>query len=157
MFALPWYSIIFISIPQTILIIELGFRLFNLTLDFRKCLIVALLVGIFTFFLRSSSVVPGVHTVLLIIVITVLVTIINAGNGSHNLAAVMLGSMIMGTIEGVWCPLFLSLASHSPEDLTLYPWLNIACFIPILIISIAIYVVVKKHCFVIYNLDQKGS
>ena len=59
MFELPWYSIILISIPQTILIILLGFQLFNLQMDFRRCLIIALLLGVITYALRRSSMVTG--------------------------------------------------------------------------------------------------
>ncbi len=65
MFALPWYSILLISIPQTIVSILIGFQLFNLRLDFKKCLVVAIVVGIVTYFLRGALVMPGIHTVLI--------------------------------------------------------------------------------------------
>lgn len=156
MFSLPWYSIILISIPQTILIIKLGFELFNLQVDFRRCLTIALLVGVVTYYLRRSSILAVGHTVLLIIIITVFVTVINKGNILANLASVLLGSMMMGVIEGVWCPLFLSLTSHSIEDLALYPWLNIAGFTPILLVTLILYILIRKFNFIIYNLDQKG-
>lgn len=156
MFALTWYSIILISIPQTILVVKLGFELFHLQVDLRKCLLVALIVGFITYFLRRSSIIPGIHTVILIIIITIFVTVINKGNILHNLASVLLGSMIMGVIEGVWCPLFLSMTSHSFGDLGLYPLLNIAGFTPILLITFIIYVLTRKYHFVIYNLGNKG-
>lgn len=113
MFALPWYSIILISIPQTILIILLGFQLFNQQIDFRKCLLIALLGGVITYTLRRIPIAAGGHTILLIIFITILVSIINKSKFLHNLSSIMLGSMILGTIEGVWCPLFLRLTYHS--------------------------------------------
>jgi len=156
MFALPWYSIFLISIPQTFLIIHLGFQLFNLRMDFRRCLLIALLVGIVTYFLRRAPILAGIHTVLLIIVIAAFITLINKGNALYNLASVMLGTMIMGVIEGVWCPLFLRLTSHSVKDLALNPWLDIACFIPILGATFIIDIVIRKHSFIIYNLGQKG-
>ncbi len=156
MFGLPWYSIILISIPQTTLIIELGFNLFNLQMDFKRCLIIALLVGVITYFLRRSPIAAGIHTLLLIIIITAFVTLINNGKVMHNLASIMLGSMIMGGFEGVWCPLFLSLTSHSAQDLSLNPWLNIAGFMPILLITFIIYILIRKHSLILYDLGQKG-
>ena len=156
MFSLPWYSIILISIPQTILIIKLGFELLHLQVDFRRCLAIALLVGVITYFLRRSSITPGIHTILIIIIITIFVTVINKANILHNLASIILGSMIMGVIEGVWCPLFLSLTFHSVEDLALYPWLNIAGFMPVLLATFIIYMLIRKYNFVIYNLGKKG-
>lgn len=75
----------------------------------------------------------------------------------YNFLAVMLGSMILGVIEGVWCPLFLSIASLSIRDLAIYPWLNIACFIPVLLLAAAIYILIRRHDFYIYNLDRKGT
>lgn len=157
MFALPWYSILLISIPQIIFSLLIGFRLFNLQIDLRKCLIVAIVVGIVTYFLRRSSVIPGIHTVLIILVMVISFTLINRGGMLYNFLAVMLGSMILGVIEGVWCPLFLSIASLSIRDLAIYPWLNIACFIPVLLLAAAIYILIRRHDFYIYNLDRKGT
>ncbi|MDD3270940.1 MAG: hypothetical protein PHR04_02415 [Syntrophomonadaceae bacterium] len=125
-------------------------------MDFRRCLIIALLVGVITYALRRSSMVAGGHTILLITIIIILVSLINKSNILHNMASIMLGSMIMGAIEGVWCPLFLSLTSHSLEDLAIYPWINIACFMPILVVALIIYILIRKHSFVVYNLNPKG-
>lgn len=157
MFALPWYSILLISIPQTIFSILIGFQLFNLRLDFRKCLIVAIGVGIVTYFLRGTFAIPGLHTLLIIVLMALSITWINRGNILYNFFSVILGSMILGVIEGVWCPLFLSLTSLSIRDLAIYPWLNIACFIPVLLLAVMIYILIRRHDFYIYNLDQKGT
>jgi hypothetical protein len=157
MFALPWYSILLISIPQTIFSLLIGFQLFNLRVDFRKCLVVAIVVGIVTYLLRRTLVIPGIHTVLIILVMVISITLINRGGILYNFLAVMLGSMILGVIEGVWCPLFLSITSLAIRDLAIYPGLNIACFIPVLLLAVMIYILIRRHDFYIYNLDQKGT
>jgi len=120
-------------------------------------LIVAIVVGIVTYYLRRTVVIPGIHTVLIILVMVISFTLINRGGMLYNFLAVMLGSMILGVIEGVWCPLFLSIASLSIRDLAIYPWLNIACFIPVLLLAAAIYILIRRHDFYIYNLDRKGT
>lgn len=155
MFALPWYSILLISIPQTIFSILIGFQLFNLRLDFRKCLIVAIGVGIVTYFLRGTLVIPGIHTVLIILLMVILITLINRGGMLYNFLAVILGSMILGVIEGVWCPLILRLTFRSIQDLALNPWLNIALFIPVLLAAAMIYIIIHRQNFYIYDLNQK--
>ena len=157
MFALTWYSILLISIPQTVLSILIGFQLFNRRLDFRTCLAVALLVGIVTYFLRGTFVIPGLHTLLIILLIVLSITLIDRGNILYNFFSVVLGSMILGVIEGVWCPLFLSLTSNSIKDLALNPWLNIACFAPILLAAVMIYIIIRRQNSYIYNLGQKGT
>lgn len=156
MFALPWYSIVLISIPQVILIILIGFKLFNLPVDFKKCLATALLAGVITYFLRSSSVMPGIHTVLIILLISCFIAFLNKSNFLHSLAAVILGTMIMGVVEGVWCPLFLRWTGRTVNDLASYPWLNIAGFMPILLFTFVLYIFILKYDFVIYDLLAKG-
>ena len=155
MFALPWYSILLISIPQTIFSILIGFQLFNLRMDLRKCLIVAIVVGIVTYFLRRTLVIPGIHTVLIILLMVILITLINRGGMLYNFLAVILGSMILGVIEGVWCPLILRLTFRSIQDLALNPWLNIALFIPVLLAAAMIYIIIHRQNFYIYDLNQK--
>jgi hypothetical protein len=155
MFALPWYSILLISIPQTIFSLLIGFQLFNLRMDLRKCLIVAIVVGIVTYFLRRTLVIPGIHTVLIILLMVILITLINRGGMLYNFLAVILGSMILGVIEGVWCPLILRLTFRSIQDLALNPWLNIALFIPVLLAAAMIYIIIHRQNFYIYDLNQK--
>ena len=87
MFALPWYIILLISIPQTIFSLLIGFQLFNLRMDLRKCLIVAIVVGIVTYFLRRTLVIPGIHTVLIILLMVILITLINRGGMLYNFLA----------------------------------------------------------------------
>lgn len=155
MFALPWYSILLISIPQTIFSLLIGFQLFNLRLDFRKCLIVAIGVGIVTYFLRGTFAIPGLHTLLIIVLMALSITWINRGNILYNFFSVILGSMILGVIEGVWCPLILRLTFRSIQDLALNPWLNIALFIPVLLAAAMIYIIIHRQNFYIYDLNQK--
>jgi hypothetical protein len=63
--------------------------------------------------------------------------------------------MILGVIEGVWCPLILRLTFRSIQDLALNPWLNIALFIPVLLAAAMIYIIIHRQNFYIYDLNQK--
>ncbi len=157
MFTLPWYSILLLTIPQVFLSILIGFQLFNRHLDFRKCLAAACLVGIVTYFLRGTFVTPGLHSILIILVMALSITLINRGNILYNFFAAILGAMIMGVIEGIWVPIFFSLTSTSVVDLSLNPWLNIGCFAPILLVAIILYIIIRRKNFYIYNLGEKDN
>ena len=50
MYSVPWYAIVLIAVPQTILIIKIGFGLFNLQVHARQCLLVTLIVSVVTYF-----------------------------------------------------------------------------------------------------------
>lgn len=156
MYPIPWFAIFFISMPQTILVIKLGFKLFNLEeMNIWNCCMVALPVGLATYFLRSTSLIPGIHTLIIIALITTLLTILSNTHFCHLLASIMLGSMIMGVIEGIWCPLFLRLSSYTLSDLAVNPWLNILGYIPILVIALIILILIRHHNFIVYDLNTQ--
>jgi hypothetical protein len=52
MHAIPWYIALLISVPQTILIIEFGFRLFNIRIRTRDILVLAFLMAVTCYLLR---------------------------------------------------------------------------------------------------------
>lgn len=155
MFPIPWYAILLISIPQTILVVKIGFELFGIKIGFKTAILVALITGIITYFLRQSHILPGVHTLALILTVTLLVSILARINIGYSLVASLLGFMILGVIEGLWLPFFLSLTSHTIESLVLYPWLNIIGFQPITVIAILIYLMIIKNNLVIFTLGEE--
>ncbi|MDD2586786.1 MAG: hypothetical protein PHT79_09800 [Syntrophomonadaceae bacterium] len=154
MFPLPWYAIILVSIPQTILAIKLGFELFGFKIEIRNCLFVAVVTGIATYFLRQSSLFTGVHTVILIITVALLVTVIKRFNIWHSLACSLLGYMIIGVVEGICLPAFLYLTSTPITDLATNPWLNILSFLPIFLTLVILYILVVNKNLVVYNLNN---
>ncbi|MBO8158955.1 hypothetical protein [Thermosyntropha sp.] len=154
MYPLPWYGILLISVPQTLLVIELGFGLFGLNLDLKKALLVAFIAGFITYFLRQSSVAFGLHTIILIITVAFLVTVIAHTDILHSLAASLLGFMLLGVIEGVCLPLFLKMTSKTVRDLALHPGLNILAFVPVLLIALALFILIRRNNFVIYDLEE---
>lgn len=156
MFPIPWYAILLISIPQTVLVIKLGFELFGIKVGFKAALLVALMAGLATFFLRQSHIIPGLHTVMLIIIVATLVTSFMHVHIWHSLVASLLGFMILGVIEGLWLPVLLSLTSNTVQDLILNPWLNIIGFQPVTLIALCFYIIVIKRKLTIFKLGDEG-
>jgi len=50
---LPWYIVLLISIPQTFLIVKIGFQLFNLHLSYSRALLLSLIVSVVAIFARD--------------------------------------------------------------------------------------------------------
>ncbi|MBA1335192.1 MAG: hypothetical protein HPY66_0814 [Firmicutes bacterium] len=45
MYPIPWYVALLETVPETFLVIKLGFRLFEMDVDTRKALIISLMNG----------------------------------------------------------------------------------------------------------------
>lgn len=157
MFPIPWYSIILVSIPQTILAVKLGFEMFGFQVKIKNYLLISALAGIITYFLRQCSFFPGIHSIILIITVAFLVTALEKIYIWHSIASSLLGYMVLGVIEGVCLPTFLYLTTSTIVDLIANPWLNILSFLPILLTALVLYVFVRNEKFVVYNLGKQRT
>jgi len=75
MFTLPWYAAIFISIPETFLIILIGFALFNSSINLKDSIVAAVAIGMISLFLRRIPIYPGLKVLILILILSVTVTL----------------------------------------------------------------------------------
>lgn len=157
MFPIPWYAILLISIPQTILVIKIGFELFGIKIGFKTAVLVALITGFITYFLRQSHSLPGVHTLALIITVTLLVSILARIKMGYSLVASLLGFMILGVIEGLWVPILLNLTSKTIPNLIANPLLNIITFLPVMLTAIFIYILINKNKLVLFKLNNERA
>ena len=66
LYSIPWYVVLFQSIPEMFLLIILGFKLFNIDVNFKKTLLVSLLISIIVYIVRKFASVYGFHTVIFI-------------------------------------------------------------------------------------------
>ncbi len=157
MYSVPWYAIVLIAVPQTILIIKIGFGLFNLQVNTRQCLLVTLIVSVVTYFLRKLPLMFGIHTIILIILLTILLVILQRIDFWRSLVAVLLGVMILGVIENSYLPLLLQFTSRTVVDLAEQPWFNIAAFLPGFLIGLLLYAFIRHRNFVLFDLKRAGE
>jgi hypothetical protein len=155
MFPIPWFAVIFISIPQTFLIIMIGFKLFNIKIKLKDAIAAAVLVSIIAYFLRRLSIPPGSHTIILAICLTAVITILSRINIWYSCISVLLGAMILGVLENAVMPIILFFISKTVNDLALNPWLNIEVFLPTLLLSALIFCLIKKYDLVLYDLGAR--
>lgn len=150
---LPWYIVILTSIPQTFLIVKIGFQLFNLQLSHSRALMLSLIVSVFAIFARKLPFPFGVHTIALIAFSTFITTIVTRTNMWHCFISILSGTLILGVLEGVLLPIFLQITEATTEILVSNPWLNILYFLPTGIIMLVFYLLAKKRNYVIFDLS----
>lgn len=157
MFPIPWYAVLFISIPQTVLIIQIGFLLFKLRVGWRESILASVLIGLAAYILPRLSLIPGVHTIVLVLITVLVISWLGKIKVVYSLVSVLCGAMIMGVTENIIMSLVLKLISRNVSELFLHPWLNIAVFMPTLLIGSLILLMVTRHNWVLYDLSMKGN
>ncbi|SNS57272.1 hypothetical protein SAMN05446037_101358 [Anaerovirgula multivorans] len=150
---IPWYIALFISLPETFLIIKVGLNLFKEDISIKDNLLISLIVAVFSYSIRIYLNVYGLHTIATAVLIVILVNFIMRKALVHSVICVFAGLLIMGVSQSVTVPFLLVLLRRSMTDLNFYPWLNIFLFLPsATIVSGAIILMKKKK---IYLLDLK--
>lgn len=157
MFSIPWYAAIFISIPETFLIVGIGFALFNINISLKKSVVASVIIGMISFFLRRTPIYPGLNIFILILLLTVIMTFLSKIKLWYSFISVILGAMIIGVIENSVMPVVLMSISKTVNDLALNPWLNIKVFQPTLLLSILLFFLIKKLNFMLYDFSIRGS
>jgi len=155
--SIPWYLAVLISIPQTILIIKLGFGLFNFRIAFLKCLIVSLIIAVICFFLRKFNISFVLNTLILLITLTTLASLIYDIKLRYSFVAVLLGVMISGVIENICLPIFLAYTGYSMNDLMISAWVNIVAFIPVFLVTLLIYWLSWRYKVVLFDFENRGE
>jgi len=156
MFPIPWYAVLFISIPQTVLIIQIGFLLFYLKVGWRESIMASVFIGLAAYILPRLPLIPGVHTIVLIFTTALIISWLGKVKVIYSLISVLCGAMIMGVTENIVMSFVLKLISRSVNELFLHPWLNIAVFMPTLLCGGLILWLVQRHDLVLYDLSTKG-
>lgn len=155
MFAIPWYAVIFVSIPETLLIIGIGFALFNIKLNLGRSVFAGILIAILSYFLRKIMIPPGVHTIILVLALTAAISFLCKIKIWYSFVSVLLGAMIIGVIEDVFISLIFQFTSKTINDLAANPWLNISAFMPTLMLAILFFILIKRSNYVLYDLNMR--
>ncbi|WP_031514750.1 hypothetical protein [Desulfofalx alkaliphila] len=153
MYAIPWYVVLFQSIPEAILVILLGFKLYNLNISIKHIIIISSISCMFGFFIRMLPIPFGIHTFSFVLISAVLVSSITNIKFWHSLICIMTGVIIEGVLQSLMLPVILGIINVSFNELSLYPALIILAFIPLCIVMLGIYMLVNKCGFVIYDLS----
>lgn len=157
MHAIPWYIVLLISVPQTILIVEFGFRLFNIKLSIKDTLLLAIIIAGACYLLRPLVVPYAINTLILIALLSFSSCFICGINFSYCFISVVLGVIICGEIENLLLPLIKNALRITMEDIILIPYIDLIVFIPIFAISVLLLVYFIKKELIIYDLGSQEN
>lgn len=157
MLCIPWYVVIFQSIPEAFLVLVMGFALFRIRIDTKHAVFIAVLSAFSTYLIRLAPIVFGVHSLIaiaLLIVLTVLIARINIGPAT---LAILGGVVILAVLQSLMIPILFNFASVQFSDLSDRPWLNILFFIPQALVMIIIYITALRNDWYLYDLSREGK
>ncbi|MGI6452189.1 MAG: hypothetical protein ACOX0E_01710 [Syntrophomonadaceae bacterium] len=151
MFAIPWYVALFVSFPENVLMILVGFALFNLEIGNKHVFLVSAINALVIYIVRQLPIVFGLHTFVSIFTIIFLIIVFTKKHFWQTIIAVLTGFMMMGIMYSVWMPIFFVLTSTNTSVLADYPVWNVIGFIPMAAVLFMIYLLIRKHRLFIYK------
>lgn len=151
--SISWYIALLVSVPETFLYLSIGFNLFNLKISNKKILTLAILNGIFVYYLRSLSLVFGIHTILILLFLVLLSRIILKLKIIYSLISITAGILITGLIQSALLPLVIYAMKIDLNNITDNSWLNYLLFIPVLIAMVILDFLIKKYRYTLYNFE----
>ncbi|CAH2213178.1 hypothetical protein [Tepidibacter aestuarii] len=158
-FEIPWYVILFQTLPETFILIKLGLKIFNIDTKTKDILVISSVISVLAYFIRKilyivgANLLFGIHTLLITLTTVILVHKKTKTTLSHSFISIFTSTLLDGVLQSVTAPIIFTIMKKNIEDLHLYPWLNILFFLPCGIIMLIIYLVIKKKK--IYLLDLK--
>lgn len=155
MIAIPWYIALFVGVPEAYFMIILGFKLFNLKINYTYPLIVAVASATVAYFIRQLSLEFGIHTFLCLILMVILCRLLTKEKLWFIFVSILTGFVIVGSLESIIMLLGFSITSMNYSAIALNPWLHLVFFLPELLILLIIYYFVNKYDFYIYSLESK--
>lgn len=139
LYPIPWYVALLETVPETFLVVKLGFKIFGTDVDTRKALLISLMNGIFTYFVRKMPLVFGLHTIMIILFLALLAKAFLKHSSGYCFASVATGELILGILQSTVLYFLFSVTSGSVDDLAYKPWLSILYFIPVAIVMFFLY------------------
>lgn len=157
MHAIPWFIALLISIPQTVLIIEFGFRLFNIRIRTRDIIELAVIMALICYLLRPLALPYALNTLILITLLSFLSSLLCSINLRYCFACVILGTIIYGVLESVLLPLIMETFHISMGKIIINPWVNLAAFVPIIIVALLLLTCIVRKDFILYDFGSEGN
>lgn len=149
------YISVLISFPETMVMLLLGFYLSNIkTINISRFVIVSLIQTLIAFFVMISDINLVIHTLIQIVSLYLLVLIVFDIKAYKYIVPVLIGSFLQGLMQSIVLPIIgpiwgiqIGLLYNNIQN-------AILCFIPILIISVLVLIVVKKNNFYLYDINN---
>lgn len=136
--------LIFISIPETILVILTGFSILGYKPSLKHIFTIGIFQSVFSFFIRSFSPVFGVHFLLQIVTFSLVVHLVMLFPFRISMLAVFLGVVVFSTVEAITAPALFTITEVSLSEVLNDFWLRFSFFIPEAIILTLIVFLIRR-------------
>ncbi len=153
----PIYLGFLISVPQTFLIIKLGFGLFNFQISSMKCLLVSLVIAGVDFYFSTLSIPYAFNTLSLTVLTIIITSLSNKINLKYSIVSILLGLTIYASVEGLILPLFLTITDNTLSDFLASPQLNILAFIPAFLVTFFLYWMSRRFEIIVFDFGNRGD
>ncbi len=155
MHIIPWYVLVLITFPQTLLILGFGFYLFNIRPRYKDIVLLTFSMTGICYLLRLASIPYALNTIILIAIFALLAALICKIELKYSFNAVLLGLLIYGLLEGVLLPIIAGVLHITIIDIEVSPWYNIIAFFPIALVGAILLAIIIKRKIVLYDLSRE--
>lgn len=111
MLSIPWLLFFTISIPESLLMVLLGFQLYNLEVRFRDAVAIGTISALLSYLVRKLPIVFGLHTFIGIVILILLCWLFTRYPLTKVIYSVLTGFALMVVTQSVFYPLCLALVS----------------------------------------------
>ncbi len=149
---------VFLSFPEAILILMMGFRLCNLKVDIKKTVrIGGLQSGIAFFLIVLSLETMGIHTILQMLSLWIFVSIVYKMKLYKAIIPVLLGFFIVGILQGIYFPIFNQIYGIDFYKLGAVFKYTVLLSLPVYIITILLLIIVYKNKITFCNISLENE
>ena len=138
---------IFLSFPEAILILLLGFALTNMRIEIKKTILIAMIEAIIVFAIKIIDINFGLHIIVQIITISLLVSIILDIKLYKACVPVLIGIFIKGVEQALFFSIVNQFIVIDYVKLSVDFRLSLIFNLPILLFSSLLLFIVKKKNF----------
>lgn len=149
------YISLFVSIPESLLILLLGSYLCNMkNLDFFRLLIVSTIQALISLMLLLLEVRTSYATILQILSLCILVLLFFQLEYYKVIILVLIGAFIQGALQSIVLPILSNVLEVEIIILQKDFKNAIICFLPVLLISVLAFLLIKKKNYYICDLND---
>ncbi|WP_238456869.1 sensor histidine kinase [Desulforamulus aeronauticus] len=149
-------QLLFVSLPEVLLITALSFQLTGLRLKLLDLIVVGLLQTIVAYLVRLSPIPFGVHSIIQIIIFIVILRIITRNGFRVVIITALLGLTIYASLEALIAPTLLNLSGYDLNEVIYNPLMRIIFFFPQAVMILLFIFFCKKFSYRLVDFSQNG-
>ncbi|MDD3654495.1 MAG: GHKL domain-containing protein [Desulfotomaculaceae bacterium] len=150
-----FFSLLFVSFPETILVTVLGFLLIGIEPRWRDLLIIGAIQALNSFIVRYLPVPFGLHSILEILLYTLNIRLITRLPYYIVILVSLLGLILYGSIETIIAPFMLYVTGYSLSDVLERTFIRILFFLPQALIMLVFILAIKYFKISLISYSQK--